>query len=277
MKRFLFLLIILFNITMAHAEHIKKLSYTVTGSGEPLVLIHAFPTDKQLWKPQVDGLQDYFKVIVLDLKGFGSAPHTDGKTVTMTQYADDVKKVLDELHIKKAIIGGESMGGYVSLAFLKKYPDSVQALILSDTQAIADTAEAKAKREASAQQVLTDGTAELIHGFMPKALSPAAAESTRTYLQKIVAAQSAPGVASALRGMGAREDTSDVLARAIIPVLILTGDQDTLISPQQSDNMHALAKNSELVIISNAGHLSSLEQPAQWNQAVIRKFYLAKQ
>lgn len=262
MKRWLSLMTLLFCVTVNAAPN----------SSDPLVLIHAFPTDKRLWQPQVDALQPYFKVIVLDLKGFGSARSTDGQAVTMNQYAEQVKHLLDKLHIKKAIIGGESMGGYVALAFLKNYPQYVQGLVLSDTQAIADSEEAKVKREASAQQVMKDGTAELIRGFMPKALSPAASSVTRAYLQKMVDAQSATGIASALRGMGAREDTSAVLKETSVPVLILTGDQDTLISPQQSANMHALARNSKLVIINNAGHLSSLEQPEKWNEAVIAEF-----
>lgn len=274
MKRLLACMSLLFCVIYANgnAAPMAPTSYTIAGSGQALILIHAFPTDKRLWQAQVDGLKPYFKVIVLDLPGFGSAAPTKGEAVTMTQYADMVKALMDELHISKAIIGGESMGGYVSLAFLKKYPEAVQGLILSDTQSIADTAEAKAKREMSAQQVLQEGTAEVIRGFMPKALSPAAPETVRVYLQAIVDAQSATGVASALRGMAAREDTSQLLAKTNLPILILTGDADTLISPKQSEAMHVLAKNSELVMIKNAGHLSSLEQPMQWNQAVIAKF-----
>ena len=80
-------------------------------------------------------------------------------------------------------------------------------------------------------------------------------------------------IASASRGMALRSDTSNVLTNSALPILILTGNQDVLISPQQSQDMHALARNSKLVIINNAGHLSSLEQPQQWNDAVIQMFH----
>lgn len=252
------------------------ISHTDVGHGKPLILIHAFPTDQRLWISQEEGLKGNFRVITLDLWGFGESSGADGQAVTMEEYADEVKSLLDQLHIRKAIIGGESMGGYVALAFLKKYPHSVSGLVLSDTQSIADSPETKEKREKTAVDVLENGTDQFIQGFMPKALSPQAPDEMKAFLQDILEDQAATGIASASRGMALREDTSDVLSKASAPILIMTGDQDVLISPTQSQNMHALAKNSRLVMIKNAGHLSSLEQSEQWNQAIIDMFYKSK-
>lgn len=254
----------------------KFISYTDVGKGEPLVLIHAFPTDERLWELQRAGLKKNFRVITLDLWGFGKSASVDGRAVTMVDYADEVKQLLDQLHIHKAIIGGESMGGYIALAVFEKYPDSVSGLVLSDTQSIADSFDATSKREATAVDVLEHGTAKLISGFMPKALTPEASEQTSRFLQNILESQSSTAVASALRGMALRTDTSNLLSNTQLPILIITGDQDALISPQQSQNMHQLAKNSKLVTIANAAHLSSLEQPEQWNQAVVDMFYKLK-
>lgn len=280
MKKLLLTLIICLFTTQISCAKAKlsseMISYTDTGEGlAPLVLIHAFPTNQTLWKAQVDGLKNYFRVITVDLWGFGQSGATDGSAVTMTTYADEVKNVLDHLHIQKAIIGGESMGGYITLAFLQKYPDMVSGVILADTQAIADSDETKAKREAGAQDVLAHGTTQYVQNFLPKALSPQASDATRNYLQNILNSASATGIASALRGMALRADTHDVLANATQPILILTGDQDSLISPQQSEAMHALVPTSRLVYITHSGHLSNLEQPEQWNQAVIAMFYQA--
>ena len=247
----------------------KCISYTDSGKGKPLVLIHAFPTDKNLWKPQQKELQKHFRVITLDLWGFGQSSPVDGQAISMTEYADETKALLDKLNITQAIIGGESMGGYIALAFLEKYPDAVSGLILSDTQSIPDSAEAKVKREATAVNILEHGTASLIDSFMPKALTANASEKMRAFLQNILASQSATTAASALRGMALRKDMSHVLENTNIPVLIITGQQDTLISPEQSQYMHKIVKNSTLVTIANAAHLSSLEQPEQWNKAII--------
>lgn len=180
--------------------------------------------------------------------------------------------VLEYLKINKAIIGGESMGGYVALAFLQQYPDKVFGLILSDTQSLADNDEAKIKRETTAVDVLMHGTTSFIDGFIPKALSENANTETKLFLRKLLETQDANAVASALRGMALRFDTSNLLATSTLPILIITGEKDILISPQQSKNMHNLAKNSQLVEIANSGHLANLEQPKQWNQAVLDMF-----
>lgn len=276
--RFILKVIFLFSIaikTCVASELIvdhKTISYTDTGSGKALVLIHAFPTDQQLWNEQVKGLKKHFRVITLDLWGFGNSSPTDGKAITMSQYADEVNRLLDHLHIQHAIIGGESMGGYITLAFLSKYPQKVEGLILADTQSIPDNSDVRKKREVLAKEVLQDGTKNLINGLMPQALSPQASEKTKLFLKDIIQKQSATGMASALGGMSLRQDMSSVLAATSLPVLIITGEEDVLISPKQSEAMHALAKNSKLVVIKNAGHLSNLEQGENWNKAVIELY-----
>ncbi len=250
----------------------RFISYTDVGKGEPLVLIHAFPTDQRLWEPQREVLKKNFRVITLDLWGFGKSSPVDGQAVMMTEYADEVKQLLDQLHIQKAIIGGESMGGYIALAFLEKYPVNVSGLILSDTQSVADSEESKIKRESTAVDVLAHGANQLINGFLPKALSVDANDQTQQFLRNILESQSSNAIASALRGMALREDTTNILSSTQIPVLIITGDKDTLITPQQSQAMHRVAKQSALIEIANAAHLSSLEKPNEWNQAVTNFF-----
>lgn len=253
---------------LLEAEKVMGISYTDVGHGTPIILIHAFPTDQNLWRSQRDALKTNFRVITLDLPGFGKSAPVDGNAITMTAYADEIKKLLDQLHIEKAVVGGESMGGYITLAFLEKYPDRVSGLILSDTQSISDSDEAKAKRETSAVDVLTNGTSGLITWFLPKALSPNAKDETRQYLKSILESQSPFAVASALRGMAIRKDLTHVLAESTLPILIISGDADVVVSPQQSEAMHRAAKNSKLVMIADSGHLSSLENPNEWNAAV---------
>lgn len=269
-------LILLSLVTFNYAQGAQlkndPISYTDIGSGKPILLIHAFPTDQQLWHTQQTGLKNKFRIITLDLWGFGKSSPVDGQAITMSAYADEVKQLMDQLHIQQAIIGGESMGGYIALAFLQKYPERVSGLILSDTQSIADSDETKAKRETSAKDILQNGTSAFIQGFMQKALSPTASNETRKYLTEILNKQSPFALASGLRGMALRPDTSSVLANSQLPILIITGDQDVLISSQQSEAMHTLAKNSKLVTIAGAGHLSNLEKSDDWNKAVLEYF-----
>lgn len=266
------LLLLLFIPLSTYA--MTDLSYTDNGSGKSLVLIHAFPFDSRLWQNQISQLQKHFRVISVDLLGFGnSAPaNTDGTAITMNRYAEQVHSLLTSLHITHPIIGGESMGGYVSLAYLKNYPNDVGGLILADTQSVADTFEQQTQREIAAIDILEHGSENFIERFLLKALSENADYETRVFARTIMLNQNKNALASALRGMALREDTSDVLKNTHVPILILSGDQDGVISPKQSEAMHQLAKNSRYEVIHNAGHLSNLEQPDQWNDAVVQMF-----
>lgn len=262
----------LFASTLAIPQLNQFISYTDIGRDKPLVLIHAFPTDQRLWQPQQEDLKEYFRVITLDLWGFGESSHVDGKAISMAEYADEVKQLLDYLKIDSAIIAGESMGGYIALAFLDKYPYQTRGLVLSNTQSVADSEETKVIREKTALDVLENGTDNLIDGFLAKALSAESSEQTRAYLRHILSIQKSTAIASALRGMALRSDSSVLLSRTTLPILIITSEMDKVIPPQQSIDMHALAKNSQLIILPSSGHLSNLEQSTQWNQALIDFF-----
>lgn len=278
----IFAVLILFSSTHARTfqtDDNQFISYTDIGHGKPIVLVHAFPTDRRLFELARNEIEDIFhdsnifRIISIDLWGFGQSSSVNGKAILMSEYASEVRQLLEHLNIESAVIGGESMGGYVALAFLEQFPTKVEGLILSDTQSIADSPETKAKREEIAVDVIEHGSENLINGFISKALSPNSDEKTKMFLKHILVQQDKMAIASALRGMALRNDTSNVLANTSIPILILSGEKDMLISPEQSQNMHALARNSKLIIIPNAGHLSSLEQPHTWIWAAVDMFY----
>lgn len=275
----LFTLLMTIRLAMANeitTEKMGSISYSDVGQGEPLVLIHAFPLDKRLWKPQQDSLASHFRIITLDLWGFGQSDAAQSKIASMDDYADEVRQLLDKLHIKKAIIGGESMGGYVSLAFLKHYPERVSGLVLSDTNSISLTQQQKETYYKTADDIQTNGSNNFIQGFLPKAVSKDASQEIRTYLLTIMSEQTPAAMAAAFRGIADRSNTSSVLSDTKIPILIITGEDDQVLPPQQSYDMHELAKDSRLIVIKGAGHLSNIEKPEQWNQAVIDMFDSSK-
>lgn len=283
----LFLIIMFFNYILLIPVHArtfqttdnKFISYTDIGHGKSIVLIHAFPTDNRLFELARKEIEDIFRdsrifrIITIDLWGFGQSSPTNGQAITMADYADEINQLLEHLDLKSVIIGGESMGGYIALAFLEKFPNKVAGLILSSTQAIADTPEVKAKREAAAIDVIAHGAENLINEFFSKALSPHTSEKTKKFLKHILEKQDKMAIASALRGMALRQDTSTLLANTSIPILILAGEKDNIISSEQSQHMHALAKNSKLIIFPNAGHLVSLDEPYKWIWAIVDRFY----
>jgi 3-oxoadipate enol-lactonase len=155
-----------------HLHHIQA------GNGIPLLLIHGYPLDHTLWQPQVDGLADAnaARVIAPDLRGFGQSDAPEG-TYTMETYADDLRALLDVLQVERAVVCGLSMGGYIALAFWRKYADRVRGLILVDTRAGADAPAARQARLDMAEQVKQQGSAPAANAMLSRLLAPSTHQS----------------------------------------------------------------------------------------------------
>ena len=257
---------------MRYSRQGVSIEYDDIGNGVPLLLVHGFPHDRTLWRPQIAGLSQLFRVIAPDLRGFGHSSETDGEAVTMDQYAADLKSLLDSVNVKQAVIGGISMGGYIALAFYAHYADRVKGLVLANTRAVPDSEEVKQSRLVNAQQVGETGPSFLVETMAPKMLGTAAKPEIGIAVRSMMTRQRAAGIMSALRGMAARPDRTALLRFATIPVLIVSGNADVLIPPSDSEAMHALIPNSRLVIIPDAGHLSNLDKADAFNH-VVREFY----
>jgi 3-oxoadipate enol-lactonase len=257
---------------MRYTRQGVTLEYDDIGNGVSLLLIHAFPFDRTLWRPQIAGLSQIYRVIAPDLRGFGQSSETDGEVVTMDQYAADLKSLLDSLNIKQAVIGGISMGGYIALSLYAQYPDRVKGLILANTRAVPDSDEARQARLANADKVGEAGSRFLVDTMAPKMLGAAPKPESAITVRSMMARQRAAGIMSALRGMAARPDRTALLRFATVPVLIVSGTADALIPAADSEAMRALAPNSRLVIIPDAGHLSNLDKVDAFNH-VVREFY----
>src|SRR3954470_9419844 len=114
------------------------ISFDDVGEGPPVVLLHAFPLARAMWQPQVEALRDAYRVIAPDLRGFGASAAFTGPP-SVERLADDVAALLDALKVReRGGVGGVSMGGYVALAFARRHPARLRALILADTRAEAD-------------------------------------------------------------------------------------------------------------------------------------------
>jgi pimeloyl-ACP methyl ester carboxylesterase len=230
---------------------------------QTLLLVHGFPLDHTLWDPQVESLRDVARVVAPDLPGFGAStpPRT---TMTMDDYAD----ALAATQTDPCVICGLSMGGYVALAFLAKYPDRVRGLVLCNTRAGADDEKAREGRRASEKKVQDVGVSALADGMLPKMLTPNAPADLKASVRAMMARQPAPGVVAALRGMAARPDRTPMLSSIRVPTLLLTGRDDTLIPPSESEAMARAIPGSHLLIIDGAAHLSNLEARVAFDAAV---------
>lgn len=252
----------------------SHLHFQEAGSGSPLVWLHAFPLSSELWRPQLNGLTDEFRIIAPDLPGFGNSPDFESDP-SVEHMANAVMALLTQLGIKeKIILGGLSMGGYTALAFARLFPESLRALILCDTRAEADNAEGKANRDKMIATAQNEGAAPIVEQMLPKLLGETSQEERDGVVQTVrtlASQQSATAIANALRALRDRPDSLDLLPQITVPTLVIVGDEDTITPPSMSQTLAAKIPNSRLETIAQAGHLSNIEQPEIFNR-IVRDF-----
>ncbi len=246
------------------------------GQGKPVVLLHAFPLSRAMWRAQVETLSASYRVIVPDQRGFGGTGGFD-VTPSLDRMADDVAALLDALKITEPIVlGGLSMGGYVALAFARRHPTCLRGLILADTRSEADTPEARTNRDNLIRFTETHSARDVIEQMLPKLLGadtrqhrPEVADEVR----RIASAQTPAGIIGALKAMRDRPDATPTLSAIAVPTLVIVGSEDTLTPPAAAEAMAGRISHSRLVHIPAAGHLANLEQPQAFNHAL--QSYLA--
>jgi pimeloyl-ACP methyl ester carboxylesterase len=250
----------------------QNISYAERGRGLPLVLVHGFPLDNRIWESQVANLSDIYRVIAPDLPGFGKSQPP--RPFTMESLADTLHTFLTQIKALPCALAGLSMGGYMSFAYERKYPTTLKALILVDTKAEADTPDGKAGRNKMIETVRTSGSPAVAAAMMPKMLSPQSQQSRPQLVQQVKSIMEAcppQTIEYALSAMRDRNDYRDCIPSIAVPTLIIVGDADAITPPAVAESMHQAIPHSKLVIIKGAGHLSTMEQPEQVNQA-LRQF-----
>lgn len=244
-----------------------ELSYRDEGSGQPLLLVHAFPLNSTMWEPQIADFSPRMRVIAPDLPGFGQS-ELGQNAPTLDYYADTLVALLEHLEIERAAVAGLSMGGYITLALLRRYPNWISALILADTKATPDSEEAKAKRAENARIALAQGQDAIADIMLPTLLSPDVTEALQKQVREIIGMNSREGIAAALHAMAIRPDSSSLLQDIVVPTAVIVGEHDTLTPPEAARAMSMQIRNSEFTIIPQAGHLTNMEQAAAFNAAL---------
>jgi 3-oxoadipate enol-lactonase len=246
------------------------IDYRDHGSGEPVVFIHAFPLNQTMWDHQLSRLQNSFRVITTDLRGFGRSDAPDGP-YSMTQMADDVRALLYHLDIHRMTLVGLSMGGYISLALLRKYPKVVRALVLADTRATADTPEARERRLISADKAEREGVRAIADDMVPLLLGRTSLDTRPDVVRRVremIEGNSPQGIAAAQRGMSERIDSTTLLAELELPCQVIVGSEDVLTPLSEAETLHRGIKGARFNVIDRAGHLSNLEQPEEFNRVL---------
>lgn len=249
--------------------------YTTTlddlGSREPLLLVHGFPLNRTLWEPQINDLSDVARVLAFDLRGFGGAEAVPGPA-SVDDYADDCHAFLDAARVTRPVVFcGLSMGGYIALAFYRKYRARVAGLILASTRAGTDSAEGKANRDKLAAQARAQGAASVADAMLPKMLAPvtySAQPQLVAETRAMMASASVDGVTAALAALRDRPDATPTLAEIQVPTLVVHGADDQVIPVAEAEKLQAGIPGARLQVLPDAGHLLNLEQPAAFNAAV---------
>jgi 3-oxoadipate enol-lactonase len=248
-----------------------EINYRDEGTGLPVIFIHAFPLNQTMWDDQVAALNGACRAITLDLRGFGGSGVPDGP-YPMDQMAADVRALMSELGVDRAVLVGLSMGGYISLAFYRNYPDAVRAMVLADTRASADTGEGRERRFQSAEKAEREGARAIADDMVPLALAPSTVDNRPDVVGRMRAmaeANSPKGIAAAQRGMADRLDSAYLLGAIDFPVLIIVGSDDKLTPVREAESMRELIPHARLHVIEGAGHLSNLERPDEFNALLV--------
>jgi len=221
------------------------------------VLIHGYPVDHTIWEQVGSLLENDFDLILPDLRGFGQSG-TIRTPYSLADMAADLVALMDSLKIEKAVVAGHSMGGYISLAFARAYPERVMGLGLVASQSLDDTPEKKAGRFHEAEQVLAHGIGEVANGMTTKATADPILQAR---LNELILQQQPEGLAGALRAMAERPDSTDILSSFNFPVAIIHGLEDKIIPIERARDVQAVVKIGYLVEIAGVGHMPMMEAP----------------
>ncbi len=246
-----------------------QLSYDDVGAGAiPIIFLHGYPFDKTMWQGQLDFLVTTNRVIAYDIRGFGKSKD-ETASLSIDLFVADLQAFMDKLNIERAIICGLSMGGYIALNAVKKFPERFEALILCDTQCIADPIEVKQKRYETIAKIEAEGVTNFNEGFIKGVFhknSIANKKELVEQLSEVVYANSKHIMKQGLTAIAERSETCSSLNEIKIPVLVICGREDSLTPVVQSEFMHKTINGSKLVIIDEAAHVSNLEQPQVFNK-----------
>lgn len=250
----------------------KKLVYQTAGKGKPLLLIHGFGEKSDIWKNQVEFLQNNYLLIIPDLPG--SSESELQEDMSMEGMAASIKEILDKEKITRCTMIGHSMGGYILLAFAEKFSTYIEAFGLFHSTAFADTEEKKAARRKGIEFIKEHGAFSFLENTTPTLFSPVTHEKIPQLIDQQIQMLdnfSAASLVSYYEAMIQRPDRTHILRNSTSPVLFIAGKYDTAVPLTDSLKQCHLPSLSYIHILENSGHLGMLEEPEKVNQ-ILKNF-----
>ena len=249
----------------------NQISYTDSGKGSAVVLLHGFLENKTMWNSFLPEFSKRNRIITIDLLGHGETESL-GYVHSMEDNAEIVHAVLHELRIRKAILVGHSMGGYVALAFAEKHPAFIKGLVLLNSTALADSEERKKNRDRAIKAVKKDH-ATFIRLAIVNLFNPNNRERLLNEIEKIKnEALKTPlqGIVASLEGMKIREDRTQLLHSNTYSILLILGQKDPVLNYEEGLEQ---IKNTKVDLISFPdGHMSAIENKEQLEKVLVDFF-----
>jgi pimeloyl-ACP methyl ester carboxylesterase len=248
------------------------LSFSDRGAGSALVFLHGFCEDARIWDDFAAPFREKYRVIGIDLPGFGRSAAAPG--ISIAGMAEAVKGTLDEVSVSEMTLIGHSMGGYVALEYARRWPETLRALGLFHSHPYADSEEKKEARLKSADFVRRHGSLPFVAQLIPSLFAPDFARKNQGIVQELVqraATYDPEGIATALEAMRNRSDLSAILQNAIFPVLFLIGAEDQAIPAELSKRQTTLPPVASIHYLPGVGHMGMLEAP-EVTQGIFRNF-----
>ncbi|HVN64875.1 MAG TPA: alpha/beta fold hydrolase [Candidatus Binataceae bacterium] len=235
-----------------------RIYYEERGRGPAVLLTHGYGASARMWDGQMNALSDRYRIIAWDMRGHDRSDSPESSTLyTHEASVGDMVAILDACNVRRAVIGGLSLGGFMSLAFNLAHPERVIALMLFDTGPGYKKDGPRAGWNRMAESIA--------QSFESKGLAAASRSAEAAAAHH----RSAAGLAHAARGMLAQHDgrVIESLPGIKVPTLVLAGANDAQFIPP-TDYMAAKISEAEKVILANAGHAANIDQPEAFNQAV---------
>ena len=251
----------------------KKIFYRVEGKGKPVLLLHGFGEDGNIWNKQINALKENNLLIIPGLPGSGQSEMLDGKA-TIEDYADVVKAIADDAIFKKEIgnqfcLIGHSMGGYITLAFAEKYPSLLNSFGLFHSSAFADSDEKIAVRKKAISFIKENGTEAFLKTMIPNLFSEETKKSRPELAEQLfnISKNISPeALIQYYHAMIKRPDRVSVLKSFSNPVLFIIGKDDTVIPLQSSLEQCHIPAISTIHILQHSGHEGMWEEENSSNE-----------
>lgn len=251
-------------------EHVSDM-----GQGPVVVMLHALLLDHTMFDGQTSAIAGHgYRVITPSYAGHGKSPRVQGPP-TVEAMADQVFGLLDRLGIDEPVVlGGLSMGGYVTFAAWERYRSRIRSVLLLDTRAVPDTPEEAANRHRACDLIQQAGSVgPLAATMLPRLLGKTTVghrPEVWRQVARILDTTDVHAACDALRALAARPDRREMLADIDVPSLVLVGEEDQVSTPAEMRAMAAALPRSSFEVIAGAGHLASVEAPEKVNQAILR-------